>query len=120
MEKGVGVGCFEKAQKRAKLQDDEVAVTKQMSKLEMKKGKKDLANGKLMRNLIDQTRGLNVWTKLDCPERSPAQRTVVVFLDLGFWCLWYPHLTLPTGRWGFHQKMGSRTGAQCAMNFLSP
>ena len=65
MEKGVGVGCFEKARRRAKLQDDQGVVTRLTSKMKLKKGKKDLASGKLRRNLSDQTRGLTVWTKLD-------------------------------------------------------
>lgn len=40
MEKGVGVGCFEKAQKGAKLQDDQVVATRLTLKLKLKKGGK--------------------------------------------------------------------------------
>ncbi len=72
VEKGVGVGCYEKALKWAKLQDDQVVVIRLALKVKLKKGGKYLANGKLMNNWSDQTRVLIVWTKLDCPERSPA------------------------------------------------
>ncbi len=61
----------------------------------MEKVKKDLTNVRLKKNLNNQTRGLIVGMKLDCPEKSPALRTEVVFLD---WMLSYlgcPHLTPP-------------------------
>ncbi len=78
----------------------------------------DLASGKLMKNLNHQKRELTAVTKTGYPERSPALRIEVVFLDFELLILGYPDLTPPTGRWVFHLRVGSRTGVQFAKFFL--
>ena len=82
--------------------------------LEKEKGGKDLAIGKLMKNLNHQKKELTAVMKTGYPERSPVLRIEVVFLDFELLILGYPHLTPPTGRWGFHLRVGSRTGGQFA------
>jgi hypothetical protein len=71
-------------------------------------------------NLSHQKKWLKTVKKMGCPERLPVLIIEVVILGSELLILGYPHLTPPTGRWGFHLRVGSRIGVQFAKISLFP
>ncbi len=119
MEKGLGVGCFEKAQKWEELQDDQALVTTQVLKKTMRGGKifcKWEIEEKLERSdeEVDRRDEIGLSRKItrteDCGGLS----------GLGALVSGLSPPDSPHGMMGLQSGVGSRTGVQFATNFLLP